>query len=600
MKVLICLTLAIAWGASSTASAATDSHGVIGFTGHWAAKAEGRVLLILTLEGDAGARTLSGKIQRPAHMSLSPGSVSSVSLPLAEERVIRAHAGDSGVRLQFQDAQGNITHWLMELSGAQAATLRLLSAPPGAVTFVLHLCRVSKGASVAADWDATRSYVLDQPGTIWTDNPNMTRMFENDQAEREAASPINLKALARADAHRRRAVTAMLHRGELHTGLDYLHAAFIFQHGDQPHDFLLAHALALSALAKGQTDAGWIAAATLDRYLQSENRPQIYGTQFRDGRQDPFDEDLIPDTLRLVLGVPGIADQRVPSRVSSEELGPNCRPVDGEAALWRDRKTRFVVIGETHGTTEEPALFGDLVCAAYNSGRPVVAALEAAQDQQSAIDAFLSSDGGLSAVKLFLRAPFWQVKDGRSSSAYLDLFERLRLLRSSGRLARVAAIQPTEFLREHRAVSDNEYNAAMAGLIKNAGAGHHHPLVLVLVGDVHASRDPVVIGARTITPAAFHLPPAQTMTLRFVTGGEAWDCRGADCGVHVLSGAPPAAREIRLGAGPPGFDGAIDLGTRATAALPLRANRLGTGRASDRVGRMAERAGSRQRPIRDL
>jgi len=36
----------------------------------------------------------------------------------------------------------------------------------------------------------------------------------------------------------------------------------------------------LVAAAKGDQGAAWIAAATLDRYLQSVRQPQIYGTQF--------------------------------------------------------------------------------------------------------------------------------------------------------------------------------------------------------------------------------------------------------------------------------------------------------------------------------
>lgn len=78
----------------------------------------------------------------------------------------------------------------------------------------------------------------------------------------------------------------------------------MFQHGQ-----LTEHYLAVIAIAKGNTGATWIAAATLDRYLQSIARPQIYGTQFetKDGEQStqgPYNPDIISDALRHQLGVP--------------------------------------------------------------------------------------------------------------------------------------------------------------------------------------------------------------------------------------------------------------------------------------------------------
>jgi hypothetical protein len=90
----------------------------------------------------------------------------------------------------------------------------------------------------------------------------------------------------------------------------------LFQHGDTSQDSLLAHTLAMVAVAKGASSALWIAAATLDRYLQKIGQPQIFGTQFQqDGKndwsQDPFDRDLISDPLRQRLGVPILAAQKM-------------------------------------------------------------------------------------------------------------------------------------------------------------------------------------------------------------------------------------------------------------------------------------------------
>ena len=40
----------------------------------------------------------------------------------------------------------------------------------------------------------------------------------------------------------------------------------------------MAHTLAMVAVARGDADARWIGAATLDRYLQAIGRPQVYRT----------------------------------------------------------------------------------------------------------------------------------------------------------------------------------------------------------------------------------------------------------------------------------------------------------------------------------
>ena len=100
-------------------------------------------------------------------------------------------------------------------------------------------------------------------------------------------SPTQWEALAKEDAARQQRTRALLASEQLHSGEDFRQAAFIFQHGTTPEDFLLAHTLAMVAVSKGDDTAVWIGAATLDRYLQSIDRPQVYGTQFRNEPNEP-------------------------------------------------------------------------------------------------------------------------------------------------------------------------------------------------------------------------------------------------------------------------------------------------------------------------
>jgi hypothetical protein len=171
---------------------------------------------------------------------------------------------------------------------------------------------------VATDWDAKAAYAAAAGPAVTVSNAEMAAIYDEDQQVRQKAptanTPAEWEAMARGDASRRARTRMLLEAGQLHTGEDFRKAAFLFQHGIEPDDYLLAHTLALVAIAKGDASATWIGAATLDRYLQAIGQPQIYGTQYvmpgsGPATQDPYDRELISDALRRELGVPALASQ---------------------------------------------------------------------------------------------------------------------------------------------------------------------------------------------------------------------------------------------------------------------------------------------------
>ena len=144
------------------------------------------------------------------------------------------------------------------------------------------------------------------------------------------------KTLSQHDEQRRQQVRALLSEGKVTTARDFHDAAFIFQHGQSSDDYLLAHILAVEAVVKGDATSKWISAATLDRYLQTIGHKQVFGTQYLDKRlaysfehrsdadmtekiksipdgmtQQPYDERLIPDALRLDFCVPNLEQQTI-------------------------------------------------------------------------------------------------------------------------------------------------------------------------------------------------------------------------------------------------------------------------------------------------
>lgn len=151
-------------------------------------------------------------------------------------------------------------------------------------------------------------------GVALTDNQEMTALFAADQAARDHPATIDWKVLWPADKARRVRTQALLDAGKLSSGNDFYYAAYVFQHGNEAEDCLKAHALAVVAIARGKQEATWIAAATLDRYLQRIGQPQIYGTQFlhpsgQHWTQEPYRRDLLSDAVRKASGVPPLAAQ---------------------------------------------------------------------------------------------------------------------------------------------------------------------------------------------------------------------------------------------------------------------------------------------------
>lgn len=148
----------------------------------------------------------------------------------------------------------------------------------------------------------------------YSTNPEMTAIFEADQAARTDPAKIDWEKVAVEDALRRARTKALLDAGALASGEDFRRAAFVFQHGGTPDDYLMAHTLAVIAVARGDARAPWIAAATLDRYLQAVGQKQIYGTQYQTHpgeptTQEPYDRTLVSDALRAAMNIPSQADQ---------------------------------------------------------------------------------------------------------------------------------------------------------------------------------------------------------------------------------------------------------------------------------------------------
>ena len=200
----------------------------------------------------------------------------------------------------------------MTLTGANSASLTMKDTP--IEPWPLTRAEGTTLPVVSSDWEPQRSYSLDDNAVS---NSEMQRIYDEDQRGRQnnAQFAAETETVSRQDEERRSQTRKLLADGQLHTAEDFKRAAFIFQHGSKPDDFLLAHTLAMVAAAKGDEDALWIGTATLDRYLHSTGKSQIFGTQIKEKADhtatlEPYNRSLIADVLRRELGVQPLAVQQ--------------------------------------------------------------------------------------------------------------------------------------------------------------------------------------------------------------------------------------------------------------------------------------------------
>lgn len=235
-------------------------------------------------------------------------------------------------------------------------------------------------------------------------------------------------------------------------------------------------------------------------------------------------------------------------------------PLPGVEAVLDRTDLRYIVVGESHGTAQMPAAFGDLATAAARRG-PTVVALEHSGADHPLLDAYLASKGDRADRAALLKGVGWtqKLQDGRTSVAMLDLLERLRQLRHQGANLTVVACQP---FKPEQIV---DYEKSMGLCWRDAGAAHPEARVLVLVGNIHADRAPA--GGRTSAIAA--LPAAETLSLiAGSAGGQAWSCKGADCGPIALYRVDDLVRGVHLTPRDGHYDGVLAPGGVFTASPP--------------------------------
>lgn len=290
--------------------------------GDWVFRSGGAVLFGIGVH--ASVRGLEASWDRPAHFETDGENVTAVRGPAVRRMARTVRPVGEDLELQFDDPEPNSVPDVFRLHCRTDGTLAATYVTMKGNSF--SLVRASAAPVKLGPWHPGRAYPI---VTARATNAEMTAIFEADQADRKTPS-IDWAVVAAADKRRKARTQELLDSGALQSGDDFYHAAFLFQHGDGPNDYLKAHLLAMIAAARGKPQAVWIASATLDRYLQSIGKPQVLGTQYmipRDGpvTQEPYDRTLASDALRQALRVPVLADQEQRRQALADEAAAEAR-----------------------------------------------------------------------------------------------------------------------------------------------------------------------------------------------------------------------------------------------------------------------------------
>ncbi len=137
------------------------------------------------------------------------------------------------------------------------------------------------------------------------DNPAVQLIFEADQADRNPKISIppvfppkdvqiNWDLVSKRDLARQKKMRKLAITGKIKSVNDFRSAAFVFQHSPDVEGIEMAKKLAQLGYNKAvnpneKCSLGWILAASTDRLLWWEGKPQIYGTQSR-----PYDSPFVP------------------------------------------------------------------------------------------------------------------------------------------------------------------------------------------------------------------------------------------------------------------------------------------------------------------
>lgn len=183
----------------------------------------------------------------------------------------------------------------------------------------------------------------------------------------------------------------------------------------------------------------WSSVVAIVAVVLSSCASSMHGTAREKGTSDILTEATIRMNLQQSGETP--SDNGVTAQ-GSEDLSCTL-PFTFSSEVF---ETRIVLLGDLHGTREALQLAAELVCTLSRKDTPVTLAIEMPHEEQTALNAYLTSDGGNAARSALIASPFWRLRrDGLNTVATLAMIDRIRELRQRGAPLTILAIDASSY-----------------------------------------------------------------------------------------------------------------------------------------------------------
>ncbi|MDB2437187.1 hypothetical protein N9W89_00605 [Hellea sp.] len=228
---------------------------------------------------------------------------------------------------------------------------------------------------------------------------------------------------------------------------------------------------------------------------------------------------------------------------SSQALSlKDCPEIQNLEPLFEAETPRVIIVGESHGMQEPPALVEALLCHSLARGFKTNLALEVSDDAGLYMS-YLDTEGRDDDKLALFDDWAWKSEftDGRSSEAMLSLIDKARSYMTAGQDLSFTAFKADDLNQENfddRNSYTQAYEKKMAENILVSSQSAQK--TIALVGNLHARRDRRERGTSSYDLMAKHMPAPYTSSFFIVhKGGTAWNCR---------SGKPEDCKQYKSGA----------------------------------------------------
>ncbi len=241
--------------------------------------------------------------------------------------------------------------------------------------------------------------------------------------------------------------------------------------------------------------------------------------------------------------------------LSASPTQAECAPLPGWEAVAEQAEGKYLIFGELHGSEQSPQMVAEYACAVSPDASVLVAVELSSRSNEGLQRAWNAPVGEFRGTLLAEVEEFANRNDGVASVAMVEMLERLHRLKSAGRSISVVAFNGAKDEDQIRRFADlpgqEPHESAQAENIRSAAEAGGFDHVVVLVGNLHASKTPMNFGGPQWRPMAMILAEsADVLTLNMAySGGSSWSCQLAD-GVVREPGKPISSDQIECKARP--------------------------------------------------